>query len=51
MLIKGNEMGSTCGKNERNRAEYSRETKAKYDLEHPRINGRITLRWMRSKVL
>jgi hypothetical protein len=49
MLIKGNEMGGTCGKNERYRTEYSRETKTKYDFEHAIINGRITLSWMRSK--
>jgi hypothetical protein len=42
-------MGGTCGKNERNRAEYWRETKKKYDFEQPRINGRITLEWIRSK--
>jgi hypothetical protein len=49
VLIRRNEMSGTCGKNERNRAEYSRETKKKYDLEHPRINGRTTLKWIRSK--
>jgi len=49
ILIKGNEMGGTCGENERNRAEYSRETKTKYDFEHLRINGRITMKWIRSK--
>jgi len=42
-------MGGTSGENERNRAEYSRETMTKYDSEHPRINGRIKLKWIRSK--
>jgi hypothetical protein len=49
ILITGNEMGRTCGKNERNRAGYSRQTKKKYDFEHPRINERITLKLIRIK--